>query len=299
MSVALLAAVKGYSTFDVEPWVISLNRSGFKGKKYVLVYDNNEELINYFHKHNIEVILQTDEGLSHIATQRFRDYAILLSSEKCNDIDYVIHTDIRDVVFQTNPGKWVLDNIGDQEIIASGEGIKYRHEDWNGEGVQYQFGKEYFDEFVDYETLCSGVIAGTKDGFISLCEAMTEIAFYTEDIGGFIDQHFYNIALRKIFNEVTNFVPPTKPWAANLGTLIAIPMNNPDWSTGPRTGSLSYERFREGSFIDNMLCGLPRMISGQVCTPAGEPYAIVHQYDRYMPWKNELIENFSVTKYVS
>lgn len=299
MSVAIIAVAKGYSIQDVEPWAVSLSRSGFVGEKIVILYDNDESLINYLNKKEITVVLKEDEGLTHIATQRFRDYAVLLSSEEYKHVKYVIHTDIRDVIFQSDPKKWLLENIKDKQIIASGEGIAYRHEDWNGDGLQANFGDEVFNEFVDYETLCSGVIAGTKSMFIDLCQSMTELAFYTNDIGGFIDQHFYNLAIRKIYDEVTEFVSPEKPWTANLGTLIAIPLNSPNWSTEPRTPYNSYERFRKGTYIENMLCGLPKLMHDKICTPSGEPYAIVHQYDRYMPWKNELLEKLGVSKYVS
>jgi hypothetical protein len=288
MNTAIIAAAKGYSVYDVTPWVESLKKTGYSGKKFVILYDPSEEFANYFKDNGFYVLIGRDESLTHIATQRFRDYADLLKSEHCKDIDLVIHTDIRDVVFQKDPEKWLKDNIGRNHIIASGEGVSYRHEDWNGDGVQSHYGKEIFDELIDEETLCSGIIAGRRDAFIKLCLTIYELAFFSNDPGGFADQHFFNLAIRKAFSDITYISSANENWTINFGTMVAIPFNSPDWSTGPRTTYNSYERFRKGSYVENMLVDMPKMENGKVLSPSGEEYCIVHQYDRYEPWKENM-----------
>jgi len=297
--VTILAAAKGYTIEQVQPWVESLNATNFKGKKIVIVYDDNASLKDYLDKNGVTVMQGQDRGLTNIATQRFQDYSQFLQSEHGKDTELVIHTDIRDVIFQTDPGKWLNENIGDAKIIATGEGVTYRHEDWNGDGLQLHFGKEMFYQLVDEETICSGIIAGEKDAVISLFNTIHELAFFSGDPGGFIDQHFHNIAIRKVYSDITQVVPADENWVCNCGTMIAIPMNSPDWSTSPRTPYNSYERIRKGSYKENMLVDLPIMKDSQVCTSDGKPYAIVHQYDRYHPWRNELINKLSSVKYVS
>jgi hypothetical protein len=297
---AIFTACKGYSIEDVAPWTQSLKASGFDGKVFVIMYDPPKELADYFKEQDFYVLVANEEGLTHIATQRFRDYAQILKSDYCVDIDYVLHTDIRDVLFQSNPAEWLSSYIDDvHKIYASAEGVKYKHEDWNGDGVQFHFGENIFRELADTETLCSGVFCGEKEAFIDLCEAMYQAAFFTKDPAGFIDQHFYNLLIRKSFAEITQIVPADTPFVANLGTLAAIPFNSPEWSTGPRTPYNSYERFRSGTYVENMLVEVPEMIDGKVCTPDGKPYCIVHQYDRYAPWKEELHEKIGLVKYVS
>ena len=298
-TIAILAATKGYSIEQVQPWVESLKQTSFTGKIFVIVYDDNVSLKNYLDKNGVTVVQGADRGLTNIATQRFLDYAQLLESEHCKDVDLVIHTDIRDVVFQLDPGKWLNENINEARIVATGEGVTYRHEDWNGDGLQHHFGKDMFDQLADQETICSGIIAGEKKALIDLFQTLHELAFFSGDPGGFIDQHFHNIAIRKTFSNITWVVPADEDWVCNCGTLIAIPMNSPDWSTGPRTPYNSFERHRKGTYVENMLVDLPIMVDSQVCTPSGKPYAIVHQYDRYHPWRNELINKVSPVKYVS
>jgi hypothetical protein len=290
MKTAILAAAKGYTPEQVNPWVESLKSTGFDGKVFILLYEEDIELADYFKSHNFHVMIAQERGETHMATQRFIDYAELLKSDYCKDIEIAIHTDIRDVIFQGNPADWVIENIGDKHIIATGEGVTYRHEDWNGDGIERQFGKHVYLELADKETYCSGIIAGRKDMLIRLFETIYEISYYATDQNGFVDQHFYNIALRWTFDEVTKFVPADTDWVANLGTLIALPLQNAMWSTAPRTPYNSYERIRSGTYIDNMLVDLPYMnSSNQVCTPDGIPYTIIHQYDRYQPWKEKLL----------
>lgn len=300
MKTAILAAAGGYTPTDVKPWTESLVQSGFDGKVFVVVYDNNIELMDYFKSHNFYVLQTNNRGDHNVATQRFEDYIHLLNNEITSDIDLFLHTDIRDVVFQSNPDAWLRGNIGDSLIVATAEGCLYKHEDWNGDGMQKQFGKEIYDKVANKETLCSGIIGGTREGLISLFTTVLEISWYAAEPWGFVDQHFFNLAIRFVFEDVTKIIPADSPWVLNCGTMIAIPMNTPDWSSGPRTAYNSYERFRTGAFIENMLSDLPYLDSENlVCTPKGEPYAIVHQYDRFGEWKELLLEKYAGIKYVS
>jgi hypothetical protein len=291
MKTAIIAAAGGYKPEDVKPWTESLIKSGFDGKVFVVVYDNNIELMDYFKSHNFYVLQTYNRGDFNVATQRFEDYMHLMKNDITNDIDLFLHTDIRDVVFQSNPDTWLRANIEDAQIVATAEGCLYKYEDWNGDGMQRQFGKEIYDKVADKETLCSGIIGGTREGLMSLFTSMLEIAWSSDEPWGFIDQHFFNLAIRFIYENVTKIVPADSPWVLNCGTMIAIPMNSPEWSSGPRTPYNSYERLRKGAFIENMLAELPYMDSENlVCTPKGEPYAIVHQYDRFQPWKEEILK---------
>lgn len=288
MKTAILAAAKGYNIEQITPWIASLIKTGYSGKIGVILYDKNEDLANFLAKFGVHVFTAELSGLTNIATQRFKDYADMMQTPIFEDIDWFIHTDIRDVIFQKDPSEFVKNQT--KGIIATGEGVTYKHEDWNGEGLQWNYGDEVYRSMANLETMCSGIIAGRKSELIHLFHTIYELAFYTPNPEGFADQHYYNLAIRKIYQDSTEFVPADTAWVANLGTLIAIPMNSPAWSSSSRTATHSFERMRIGSYTDNMLVELPKMINGQVCTPAGEPYYIVHQYDRYQPWKEELVK---------
>jgi hypothetical protein len=295
MKTCLIAAAGGYKVEDLKPWVNSLKKVAFEGDVIVVVYDPQDETVpEYLKSQNIGVMLGTVNGDLNIATQRFLDFSGILSGEVGKNYDIVITTDIRDVVFQQDPGKWVRENIGNSEILATGEGIKYKHEDWNGDMLQRHYGNKIFDIMKNYETLCSGIIAGKRETIIKLFKTVAELAYYGKEPAAFVDQCYYNLAIRKIFDDKSKIAGGDSDWCANLGTLYAIPMNTPQWSTKSRSEYDSNERFRtHKKFTDVMICDLPQMIGDQVCNAKGEPYAIVHQYDRYQPWKEILTNKFA------
>jgi len=301
MKTCILAAAQGYTPENVVPWVESLKKSGYQGDTIVIVYNStNTDLQEYLKGQGIGVIDAVHNDILNIATQRFFDFASIMEGEVGNRYDYLITVDIRDVIFQKDPDEWVRKNIGDKEIIASGEGIKYKHEDWNGDMLQKHYGDNVFEIMKNHETLCSGIIAGKKGSMIKLLKTISELCYYGVDPGDFVDQCYYNVAIRKIFNEKTKIAGGDSDWCANLGTLYAIPMNTPEWSTGSKSQYLQKQRFRtHKKFTEAMLCDLPKMINGEVCNSKGKPYAIVHQYDRYLPWKNELIAKLSPSNFVS
>ena len=294
MKTAILTAISGYAPQEIRPWITSLKSSGFKGKVIVIIYDENIEVADYLKSFDCYVIMGRPEAGMNIVTQRFKDYANILKSKICEDVDLVIHTDCRDVIFQADPDKHLRSIIGNYQIVASGEGVTFRHEDWNGDGLQRQLGASFYNELADKETLCAGVIAGKKDALVDLFTEIYELEPYAKNpattfnsVGN--DQFFYNVLLRKCYSDVTLFLGGDNSWAANLGTLVAIPMQSPHWSTIPRTEYNSFERFRSGTYIDNMLVDMPVMIGNVVCTPEKEPYTIIHQYDRYEPWAETLL----------
>jgi hypothetical protein len=296
MKTCIITAASGYKLEDIKPWAESLTRSGYKGSAVVILYEENQEIAEYLGELGIFGFASNLQGLNHICTQRFQDYSLLLKNDYFKDIDYVIHVDIRDVIFQTDPEEWLLQNIGDSQILATSEGVTHRHEDWNGEGIQQNFGVDHYNNIADQEILCAGIIAGKRDTLIHLFTTLFELSFYTADLKGFTDQYHYNLAIRTIYKDVTKIIPADQPWVANLSTLIAIPLQSPEWSTGPRTNALSYERFRKGTFVENMKAEMPIMEGGIVYTADRHPYAIVHQYDRYAPWQKEILERLELVQ---
>ena len=301
MNVGILASVYGYKIEQIKPWLNSLKKSNFKGKVFVVVFNpQDNELLDYLKENGVFAFVGTLNGETNMATQRFMEYKAILKSEYASDVDLVIATDIRDVIFQKDPGVWLKNNIQDYDIIATSEGITYRHEDWNGDSLENQFGKNMFLKLADKETICSGIIAGKTEMIIKVFESIYDLAFFAKDSNAFVDQLFYAVAIYKIFIEKTKIIPATEDWCANLGTIKAIPENSPLWSTKSRSEYNSYERTRSNKTYTEMLkCSIPQMKDDIVYADNGKPFAIVHQYDRFQPWKEILLEKYGETKYVS
>ena len=301
MNVGILASVYGYKIEQIKPWLNSLKKSNFKGKVFVVVFNpQDNELLDYLKENGVFAFVGTLNGETNMATQRFMEYKAILKSEYASDVDLVIATDIRDVIFQKDPGVWLKNNIQDYDIIATSEGITYRHEDWNGDSLENQFGKNMFLKLADKETICSGIIAGKTEMIIKVFESIYDLAFFAKDSNAFVDQLFYAVAIYKIFIDKTKIIPATEDWCANLGTIKAIPENSPLWSTKSRSEYNSYERTRSNKTYTEMLkCSIPQMKDDIVYADNGKPFAIVHQYDRFQPWKEILLEKYGETKYVS
>lgn len=302
MNIALLTSIYNYTPEQISPWVNSLKKTNFSGQVFAIVYNpENDEMQKYLTENNIHVCIAYLDGETHIATQRFRDYVELLNSEYAKGVEAVIHTDVRDVIFQSDPGVWLQNNMQDFKLIATSEGVTYRHEDWNNEVLERHFGKNMYLKFADKETLCSGIIAGYVKEIKELFSTIYELMFYSTNPTDFVDQAAHNIAVYEIFSSITKIVQASDNWCANLGTLKALPENNPTWSTSPRTHSSSFERIRKNkTFKETLLCKMPELREdGLIYAENGKPYSIVHQYDRYQPWKDVILDKFSDTVYAS
>lgn len=296
MKTAILTTVSPGNFQDVVPWMRSLHNTNFQGKIIVIMYDENAELVEYFRSFNCYVLTSKIENDMDICAQRYRDYVLALSNDICNDVDLAIHTDCHSTIFQRDPEQHLKEIIGDYQIVAAGEGVTFRHDDRNGDNIQFQLGKSFYDELIDQEALSVGVIAGRKGCLIDLFNFIYKLMPYAksrissaENAGVGNDQLFYNVLLRKCYKNVTLFLGGDNPWVANLNTLISIPMQNPQWSTQLKTEYHFYERFRKGTFIDNMLVDLPILKEKKVYTANNELYSIIHQYTQYKPWEYEIL----------
>lgn len=301
MNIGIIASAYGYSPEQISPWLNSLKKTKFAGKVFVVVYNPQDELLlNYLKENNVHVFIGELNGETNMATQRFIDYVNVLKSDFAKDVEAVIHTDIRDVIFQSDPGIWFANNIKDYRLMATAEGVTYRHEDWNSNALEKHFGKNMYLKFADRETLCSGIIAGYVKEISHLFTTIYDLAFFSNDPNDFVDQAFYNIAIYETYKDITRIIPAGDNWCANLGTLKAIPELSPDWSTASRTPVLSYERIRKNKTFNEVLkCKIPVLKGDLIYAENDKPYAIVHQYDRFQPWKDLLIDKYSETKYSS
>ena len=137
MNIGILASVYGYEPEQIKPWVESLKATKFGGKVFVVVYDPQDSiLLDYLKENGIFTFTSELNGETNMATQRFLEYSEILKSEYTNDVDAFITTDIRDVIFQSDPGVWLKNNIQDYDLVATSEGVTFRHEDWNGDNLE-------------------------------------------------------------------------------------------------------------------------------------------------------------------
>lgn len=276
----VIGCITGYDFDKIKPWVNSLDRSGFQGTKAMMCYnvsfDTVEELVKRdysvltFNKNENLKRFEYKENFS-IVVERFFHLWYFLRQLK-GEYRYIVTTDVKDVVFQSNPIEWLEKNIGDKQINVGCESITYENEEWGKNNLQKAYGTVLYEHNKNNLIYNAGTISGKFDTMIDfflniymLCQGTNH---YIEGGGG-PDQAALNILLNmKPYKDITNFAMSEDGYAAQLGT------------TGPQVRNTVKHRL-----IENC----PVMINDTVCTSTEKPFAIVHQYDRITEWK-EIIE---------
>lgn len=114
--------------------------------------------------------------LFHPELSRFIYYLQLLQADP--SLDYVLLTDVRDVVFQTDP----FDALGDETLAFGLESSAYTNdtEYWNRRWLRASYGEEMIERLVGCPVSCAGVAYGTRSRLLSYLELMIgEILRYT------------------------------------------------------------------------------------------------------------------------
>lgn len=270
----VVGAICGYDFKTIEPWVNSLDNSGFKGTKILLCYNTEEYVLKELAKRNYNYYSYSRDNRNSIVVERFYDMYYILQEYK-NDHRYIISTDVKDVIFQLNPSSWFDNNFDAKNSInASLESIQYCNEEWGRNNIIKAFGASIYDQIKNNVICNAGVISGriehVLDLFLNISLICNLMPFFISGGGG-PDQAAYNIIMNSlVYKNQTQFSPSESGWAAQLGT------------TGPQI----YKKYK-----DVLVEPTPIFTNGTVCTTTNIPFTIVHQYDR-TPWKTEIENNY-------
>lgn len=273
----VIGCITGYTFDKIRPWVNSLDRSGFDGVKAMVVYNVDYDTVEELVKRNYTVLaLGKDEPNRRfkykedfsIVVERFLHMWYFLKKLE-GQYRYIISTDVKDVIFQTNPSEWLEKNIGDKKINVACESIRYKDEDWGNANLFKSFGPLIHDHNKDNLIYNAGTISGEfdtmMDVFLNIYLMCNAASGHYIDGGGGPDQAALNVLLNmKPFKEITNFAMSEDGYAAQLGT------------TGPQI---------VGKYGDKLVEKTPILVDNVVCTSDGTPFSIVHQYDRVPEWK--------------
>lgn len=279
MSSLVLGSITSDLTWDkCKFWVNSLNQSGYSGDKLIIIFGDNRELEQKFEQNNFEVIsLRKLEPNEHVCVVRFYVYYAILQDRK-EKYDFIITTDVTDVIFQKDPSKYVyfslIDSISTKHIISSSENIRYKDEVWGANNMRLAFGEEVYEKLKDISIYNAGVMAGKT-------EAMSDLFFSIYSLctgkqqhvpgGGGSDQAAYNVLLSTIpYKLITRYVSHDSGWACQVGT-VADP----------------YKDYSRVNIEAN-----PKFENGMVKTSSGIDYFIVHQYNRNSMWKQSIEEKY-------
>lgn len=258
----IIGAFSNYKEFQVlKPWVHSIKKSGFVGDIVLVAVDVEPKLVEEL---IAEGVLVLDMGkVANIMIHMLRFFYVYdyINNHK-GKYRYVISTDVRDVIFQKNPIEWLEKHIQPgltTKIIAASEAIKIKDESWNKNNIIKNYGQYFYDRIKDNDVCNVGILAGHADYVADLCFHIFQLSLNRADWVS--DQAAYNLLLgTDIWNQTTFVAKLKDAWAANLHVT-----NKPD----------QLEQF--GPYL---LEGRPSLKDGLMCNAEGEPFYIVHQYDR-------------------
>jgi len=263
----VIGCVANYNVDNIKNWVNSINMSGFTGEKRALCYNLADEVIEFLKDNGFQCEeCQLQE--SHIFVQRFYDQWRLLSRLDVSSYRFIIATDTRDVIFQSNPSDWLERNLGDKRILVSSECIRFVDEDWGNKTLKSCFGHLY-DLFSGNIVYNAGTIAGEikamRDFFLNVYQ------FGLSADGPESDQPALNILINlEHIKPLVKLAKQEDGWCTQLGAVM-------DPNTIEKYGPKLLER--------------PPKIGpdGIVLNVNGKPFTLVHQYDR-IPELSEIID---------
>ena len=181
----------------------------------------------------------------------------VLSTINLEEAGWLLTTDVKDVVFQSCPFKWLDEKASKFDLISSSENITYKNEDWSRNNVLQCFGKPITDMMLSSTIYNAGVIAGKapflKDLF--LINYLMSLGSKSHNP----DQTTYNILLQTLLKYCKVYKPMEVDfWAAQIGTTLDPNKN----------------------YTAHNLEPLPIFDNKTVNNSLNSPYTIVHQYDR-------------------
>ena len=258
----IISACANYTPDKLEQYVNSIHESGFTGDKMMICYNLSEETHLYLKSMGWGCITSTLQGHPHM--KRLIDMWYVLEQNPFNeDYRFVITTDVRDVVFQTNPSDWLYDffytgkvNNDRIEVVVASETLTYNEEPWGKKNIHEGYGDTYWEWIKDKEIGNVGIILGKAEGVKNLLQ-LNYLVSQAGNTQHFTDQSSLNLI---IHNElVKDKIKISKDVCLQVGT-----------------------RGDDFEIKDN------KVMNGE------EPFPIVHQYDRSAKL-NSLYKHFKST----
>lgn len=294
----IIGSISNYTYDQIEPWVNSIEMSGFSGIKAVIAYNCKADVIEKLKEKNFTIFaFEKDENGDYvynrenfsIVVERFAHMWYFISQLE-NEIDHIIATDVRDVVFQANPSDYIDDLIvsGKSEIIVASENFLYKDEPWNVNNMNYAFGPSVYQKVMDKPIYCAGVIAGRKEVILDLFLSIFMLCRGTAALtpgGGGPDQAALNVLLSThAWDIITQYETPDTSWCCHLGTtLSAVKSGSGEIGQHYLRDPSTLDKFRSVALYDDVIIN-----EDVVCNKNNEPYCIIHQYDRIDGLKDKI-----------
>ena len=274
MQDCVIGCLTGYGWEEVRVWARSLAASGFDGRRVALVREVTQDCIQRLLALGFEVADLT-QPLAPVAphVERFTRLRRYLSQRRAQGVHFrwVVATDVRDLCFQRDPLVYLM-RFEEPRLVLSLEGLRYAEAEWNAGNLVAAFGEEALLMLHDAAPSNVGVLAGghrTIEGLALLIEQLARGARTQVS-----DQAALNLLVEGFAGALAaHRAGPAEPWACQAGVMAdprRIARNRPHL-IGPE----------------------PVFRDGTVLTASGQPFAIVHQYDRVPAWHAAITARFA------
>jgi hypothetical protein len=268
----IIGGATNYDWSILKYWVNSINKSGFKGDKVLVLMNCDKGTVQKVTDAGFQVVAfqQDAEGnLTYPNTGRaphVERFLHIYNFLYQNEYRYVITTDVKDVIFQKNPIDYIEKNLTeDKNLIFASESMRYKDEPWGNQNLLETFGPLIHDRFKENEIYNVGVLAGRGHAMRDLILNIF-VATQGKPIP-ICDQSTFNFMISMSpYRETSVYLRSEDAWAAQLGTTA--------------------DPSKVDSFKPFLLEPQPIMDSSVITTSAKEPFTIVHQYDRVPYWRN-------------
>ncbi len=276
----------GYDWDQIKFIVNSLDRTGFAGRKVMIVMGTTRATVEKLAERGWKVMhfgtidAKGDLVAEHVnipvhVLRFYYLFTLLEGLPENQKPEYVITTDVRDVVFQKDPFVALRafaathPNFG---FIASSESMRYRDEPWGNRNLMETFTPPVYEKYKDCEMYNVGVLGGTRQAIQELGQTIFEMAHGRRI--QIVDQSVFNFLINQdVFNSRILKLPSEAGWAAQLGT-----------TADPAKMAAHKPFLMEPSPILKQVGAEHKVFTSD----GSKEYPIVHQYERIPEWRTLL-----------
>jgi len=137
----IIGCSTNYDWSKIKYWINSINMSGFKGEKVLILMNCDRDTAQKVQEAGFKIVgFKTDnqgnlvyESNMMVHVERFIHIYNYIDPSKHRN---VITTDVKDVVFQQDPGRWLRENIYvGKDLVFASESIRYKNEPWGDQNI--------------------------------------------------------------------------------------------------------------------------------------------------------------------
>jgi hypothetical protein len=265
----IIGASTNYDWPKLKYWINSINQSGFDGDKVLILMNCDADTVKKVSEAGFKIIgfNQDNEGNLRYESKipvHVERFGHIYEYLRNNDYRYVITTDVKDVIFQQNPIDWLEANLISKHLVFSSESMLYKDEPWGNQNLYETYGDYIHSIFKHNEIFNVGVLAG--HGFAIRDLAINIFSTAINRPIPICDQSTFNFLISMHpYKTTSQYCRSEDGWACQLGTTV--------------------DPSKVESFRPFLLEESPILKDDIVTTSKGNPYYIVHQYDRVPEWR--------------